>query len=208
VTHQTRSVLLAVAFVTFAFLAAWAVGGTVVTKFPTDAEVEECVASARLVVGEQPIECVQRTVISGTCEDVPRPPAIVDLVLEPNAPKYLGPWCAEDEKKADGTCPVPAGWHGVEVGEDGTAPHAFTFVGDLQEVDGVFQQSEVVQVGWRTCWAWGFSPVPAPSYVSERLETRPPYSPPLAVDAMSPEDLEEHKRVVLQVQAAWKVRHP
>lgn len=89
-----------------------------------------------------------------TCDGVPPPPPITDVVIEPNAPKYTGPACLEGE-----TCEQPVNWDTREFLPDGSVKYTFTYVGELRavEINGVWQSEEKVMLPTGklpACWAW------------------------------------------------------
>jgi hypothetical protein len=55
-----------------------ALAGVTVNRTPADADHAACVARAMTEVGEMPIECAQRVVVAGHCEDIPEPAPVVE----------------------------------------------------------------------------------------------------------------------------------
>ena len=89
------------------------------------------------------------------------PRALVDIVIEPNAPRYAGPACLEGE-----TCTTPAGWDPRAFLADGSVRHAFEYVGELRAVErnGRWESDELVMLPAPApaCWSWQWRPVAMP----------------------------------------------
>lgn len=55
-----------------------ALAAVVVTKAPSDEAVAACVADAINNVRAVPLECMQRTIVAGVCDDIGKPLPVID----------------------------------------------------------------------------------------------------------------------------------
>jgi hypothetical protein len=91
------------------------------------------------------------------CAGVPKPAPLVDVVIEPNAPKYSGPACLEGE-----TCTTPADWDTRDFQPDGSVRWVFTYVGEARAVErnGRWETDELkmMPAPAPACWSWQWVP--------------------------------------------------
>lgn len=94
-----------------------------------------------------------------TCDGVPPPAPLLDVVTEPNAPRYSGT-CLEGE-----ACELPEEWDTREFLPDGSVRHTFNYVGEARAVErGGTWATEVLEMAPTgkpgACWAWQWRAVP------------------------------------------------
>jgi hypothetical protein len=160
-------------FTSAALIAMSAVAGVQVSKEPSDSEMTACVENAIKNVGGDPLECIQRVVVTGVC-DVPMPAPITDNVVETVTGANLV-WSGEPSPTY---VPKPI--------EDPSLPavvdviHTFTFVGELNENAA---QSIMSPGKYPNCWGWEFKPL-EPFVHQLRPPTVPDYVPPVEPGGM------------------------